>query len=329
MIDDKQLNQLRKTALKSLWRKENDRNGYRAAIESGLPVDDFLGYGSPPSLWAAKEGNLDWCRFFVSMGAHPGWILTGLVGMAGVKENDTEFTSQRTELVKALLADDPRAWESPIPGRSTPLSQAIRWNIEWALDLLLADRPIQNGDLIEECELQRCAHFGNDRLVERLLSAGVDPNSPGWCGNRALHEYCYVGKEPQVALLLDKGADPNGMNEAEETPLWISAVLGQLECTRRLLQAGGNPNTRKKGMLLLSRVSKNNHSQVAALLAEYGASLEARNGRKQKGKNSLQVAQAVGGAVSSRLEAHLINGVVDQVAQESNLEAPVKCRRSL
>ncbi|KAH7322746.1 ankyrin repeat-containing domain protein [Stachybotrys elegans] len=89
------------------------------------------------------------------------------------------------------------------------------------------------------------------RLVEFLLKRGVDANSRGWKGRRALVE-CIVRQGPPehhinslatARCLLAHGADPNAGSLSGNTPLLEACTAGNLELARLLIDHGANIET--------------------------------------------------------------------------------------
>lgn len=148
--------------------------------------------------------------------------------------------------------------------------------------------------------------------VERLLSAGTDPNSRYGDGTTALHWAAHRDAGPLVALLLEAGADVNAVDDHgttplalaclngslhivetllaagadanlartnRETPLMTAARVGNVDVVRRLVAAGADPNAAEAtlGQTALMLAIAEHHTQVARVLLEVGASASARS----------------------------------------------------
>jgi hypothetical protein len=111
-------------------------------------------------------------------------------------------------------------------------------------------------------------------IVELLLRAGADPNSPAY---DSLIKASILFKAIQknnvriVTSLLRYGADPNFITEPpEQTPLFDAITKGNPEIIRLLLQAGANPNwetnmrqitnTSNRQLKMLNEIFKRNES---------------------------------------------------------------------
>lgn len=85
--------------------------------------------------------------------------------------------------------------------------------------------------------------MGDVKSVQADLTAGINPNSPGFEGFKPIH-FVFAAKEADVLkLLLEAGADPNARISSGNIPLIFSVRMENLEFTRALLAAGADPNT--------------------------------------------------------------------------------------
>ncbi|GAB1869847.1 Transient receptor potential channel pyrexia [Camponotus japonicus] len=99
--------------------------------------------------------------------------------------------------------------------------------------------------------------------VETLLQAGACPNNPQVYTNMPLHMAASLGNVHCTKLLLDHGADVTmKMGITKSTPLHLAAEEGNAECTRLLLNAGAKTETR------------NSRGQTAMHLATLAQSVE-------------------------------------------------------
>ena len=161
-------------------------------------------------------------------------------------------------------------------------------------------------------QLIAAAKDADHAAVERLLSAGTDPNSRYGDGTTALHWAAHRDSGPLVARLLDTGADVNAADDHGttplalaclngslavvetllaagadanlartngETPLMTAARVGNLEVVRRLVAAGADPNAAEAtlGQTALMQAIAENHTPVARVLLEVGGSASARS----------------------------------------------------
>ena len=67
-----------------------------------------------------------------------------------------------------------------------------------------------------------------EKIVERLLMFGADPNRASKGGLTPLHAAAIVGKEESVRILLDHGADFGLKDRNGLAPLAVAAMSGHL-----------------------------------------------------------------------------------------------------
>lgn len=115
-------------------------------------------------------------------------------------------------------------------------------------------------------------HRRGSRVLELLIAAGADINSP-WSGNvYALHTAARVGALDNVRVLLEAHADPNCL--WHDTPLIVAVQNRHIEIARLLLEAGADPNrTDPEGLGPMYFASKLQHQELMHLLMAKGAVL--------------------------------------------------------
>ncbi len=116
-------------------------------------------------------------------------------------------------------------------------------------------------------------------MVRMLLDAGADATVINRYGVTPLHEASTVGNVGILEALLDAGADPNSGYGAGETTLMTAARTGIVATVRLLLDRGGDPNATEewRGQTALMWAAVENHPDVAQLLIERGAMVDARS----------------------------------------------------
>ena len=128
----------------------------------------------------------------------------------------------------------------------TPLMEAARQGWEEGVDALLAAKAkTELADEAGTTALHLAVRVGRQAIVEQLLAAGASPMPPS--SHRpcltALHEAADVAV---VDRLLTAGAEPNAIDKNGMTPLHYQARAGRAEIVERLLRAGGDPNHKEK-----------------------------------------------------------------------------------
>jgi cytohesin len=89
------------------------------------------------------------------------------------------------------------------------------------------------------------AQAGKLETVQAMIAEGVDPDTPiAANGDTALARAVYFGNDDVVEYLLSVGANPNAANDGQDTPFHVAIHRSPPEMVRRLLQAGGHVNAR-------------------------------------------------------------------------------------
>jgi uncharacterized protein len=120
----------------------------------------------------------------------------------------------------------------------------------------------------------RAVNIDNSRSVRELLAAGFDPNTADPRGQRPLYLALRDESVQVAALLLAHPAlNVDATNEANETPLMMAALKGQLDWAQRLIERGAAVN--RSGWTPLHYAASGPEPRMLALLLERGASIEA------------------------------------------------------
>ncbi|WPB79255.1 ankyrin repeat domain-containing protein [Archangium violaceum] len=175
----------------------------------------------------------------------------------------------------------------------SPLAIAVpkgdAWRYEQALEALwpeIEQLKAQIG-LSSAYELSVFVKKDKRARVEALLSAGIDPNTPGEDGRSLLRGVLGAHATPMALLLVKKGAlppSPGEVNERERKGLYelfvAAAGEGHVPAVRQLLAAGVKANVRSDGWqnhTALIAASANGHLEMVQLLLENGPGIEIRD----------------------------------------------------
>lgn len=120
----------------------------------------------------------------------------------------------------------------------------------------------------------RAVHVDNDRTVKDLLASGFDPNTANEKGQVGL--YLALREESfkvAAALLAHPATRIDATTEADETPLMMAAMRGNLDWTQRLLDRGAAIN--RTGWTPLHYAASGPEVAVVKLLLDRGAVIDA------------------------------------------------------
>lgn len=120
----------------------------------------------------------------------------------------------------------------------------------------------------------RAINVDDAGTVKRLLDRGFDPNTVDEKGQVGLY-LAFRDESPKAAaaLLAHPQTRIDATNQADETPLMMAALRGQLDGARQLLDRGATLN--RPGWTPLHYAASGPEPRMVALLLERGAQIEA------------------------------------------------------
>ena len=120
----------------------------------------------------------------------------------------------------------------------------------------------------------RSVNVDDAGTVKNLLARGFDPNTPDESGHVALYLALRSESTRVVTVLLEHpGLKIDATNTADETPLMMAALRGQLDSAQRLLARGASVN--RAGWTPLHYAASGPEPKVVALLLDRGAVVDA------------------------------------------------------
>ncbi len=143
----------------------------------------------------------------------------------------------------------------------------------------------------------RALKVDNASAVSELLARGFDPNSPDEKGQMGLHLAFREGASKVAAILLMQPAiRVDAANAADETPVMIAALRGNLDGVQQLLARGASVN--RSGWSPLHYAATGPEVKVVAALLEKGAQVDAQS---PNGTTALMMAARYGSDDSAEL----------------------------
>ena len=123
------------------------------------------------------------------------------------------------------------------------------------------------------------AHWNDLVTADLLIHAGADANAANDYGITPLSLACSKGSAAMVEKLLDAGAAPNVAQWTGVTPLMTCARAGSAQAVKLLLarKADANAKETRRGQTALMWAVAQKHLEVARLLTESGADVNAKS----------------------------------------------------
>lgn len=203
---------------------------------------------------------------------------------------EAALASGESEFVKALRDEDAAAIRAQIdeggdpnlrmPGGKTPLIVAAKIGDPGLVRLLLEQgADVNAATKTGGTPLMFAAIRGNLETVRMLLDHGADVNAVAHFNWTALMVAAAKGHDLVVNLLLDHGADANVADTYGWTPLMRAAYENRAGAVRAFLRTGKvELDARDEtGSTALHHAAAQGHVEIARLLLESGASIDARN----------------------------------------------------
>jgi len=147
----------------------------------------------------------------------------------------------------------------------------------------IAEFLIRNGAKATVEHLISAARAGYTRLVELLITQGIDVNARGKDGSMALHAAVGRWQKEVAKLLLAKGADVNAETLSRwgvsgSSTLHVAATRGSRDLAALLIDGGANLNAKDSdGRTPLHVAAADGHYEVARLLVEKGSDVNAED----------------------------------------------------
>ncbi|KAK8023809.1 ankyrin repeat protein [Apiospora rasikravindrae] len=177
------------------------------------------------------------------------------------------------------LAADATVWEGP---DDFDERQSVAGPNELPVELVVAGRryifnnPGKAKRAASSLAIYNAAFEGNEEIVHRLISKGVDVNTPTGFYGSALGAACANGHKRIVELLLRKGANAAGSGNLG-SPLELSSAKGHSDIVMILLEEYSNiPGLSFK--FALHEACANGHETTVQLLLKAGADVNCKGG---------------------------------------------------
>lgn len=158
----------------------------------------------------------------------------------------------------------------------SPLDKALR-HISDSFSKIGKKDPVQDAASLNE--FFRAVKNNQKDIIQKLLDAGIDPNTYDGRGHTALH-VAAINNAPDVArLLIDRGADPRRgrQNSPEHTPLQDAISFRKIDMVELLAQHGGYvPGFGVDGWSLLHRACDTGNTRAVEALLKAGVNCNER-----------------------------------------------------
>jgi uncharacterized protein len=239
------------------------------------PADEQ--FGTPALHWRVDADDLDGARQLLKSGADANGITE-----RGITALSLAISNGNTEMVDLLLKAGANASQLE-PSGETLLMRAAEVGVLPVVQSLLKHRAaVETRDAhFGQTALMFAARAGHSRIVAALLSAGADPGvatttgpTPAFIAPNSVPGFGFGTGILRGGVPADRGRrepQPGGL-----TPLHYAARHDHVEVARLLLQAGASINAREaNGITPLLMAVSNNNMAAARYLLEHGADVNA------------------------------------------------------
>ncbi|MEX2650136.1 MAG: ankyrin repeat domain-containing protein [Alphaproteobacteria bacterium] len=214
----------------------------RRLVDAGADVNALASNGWSALMIAAYRGNADLVRLLVEHGAS-----TNYVAGDGLSASLLAEASGSEDAVVLLRPKEAATVPEPV------------------------EEPEAAEERVAPEQLLMAAGAGDLGEVNRLLSAGIDPNVKDADGWTPLIFASIEGHQSIVWRLLDAKADPNAMGTDGATALMAAALKGHAEIVKALIAAGADiKQTNPDGLNALTIAEQGENTEIIALLGANG-----------------------------------------------------------
>lgn len=168
-----------------------------------------------------------------------------------------------------------KLWRKLRPYNVDPV--AIRIMLSWGIDPDDIQGPPGSKTVLHWLSFNDVSE--SDGIVDRLLTAGANPDCIDYLGSTPLIEASRSGRIGIVERLLDAGADPDYGNPLNrmETAMMAAAYAGHRNVVERLARTATLDLRNAEGMTALMYAAWGHHASAIEVLADHGADINARD----------------------------------------------------
>lgn len=194
-----------------------------------------------------------------------------------------------------LLLDDAKA---RFPRSSTWKNEAIRGAVKMndvvtTRELLVMGADVETRTYLDNRLVHSAASQGRTELLHVLIDAGANLEARGYRQQTPLHDACEERHADVVKMLLEHKVDIEARDHHDFTPLMLASRVfaspyrkylpETIPVARLLLNAGANVNACGNNTTALHRALEQRNTELATLLIERGADVDAKNRQGQDG----------------------------------------------